>query len=202
MKKIYLIRHGQTAANNGKMFQGSLDYSLNPSGLAQAQKLGEYFADIHLDAIYSSPMLRARMTAAAIATRKNMAYRTVSGLEEANFGQWEGMTFDEIYQRWPEQMDKFFMEPASWQPPGGESFAMVQQRALAAFQQILDRSEEGSAVAIVSHGGIVRVQLSHILGMPLDNMWRLSAHNVSVTSLSEWDGNYIVDTINDYHFLK
>ena len=202
MKKIYLIRHGQTAANNGKMFQGSMDNSLNVLGLAQAEKLGEYFRQLKVDAIYSSPMLRARMTAAAIATKKNMAYRTVDGLQEANFGQWEGMTFDEIYKRWPEQMDKFFTQPASWEPPGGESFPVVQKRALTAFQQILDRTEEGQTVAIVSHGGIIRVQLCHILGMPLDNMWRLSAHNVSVTSLSEWDGNYIVDTINDYHFLK
>ena len=202
MKKIYLIRHGQTAANNGKRFQGSLDYPLDGVGLAQAAQLGEYFQNLHLDAIYSSNMLRARMTAAAIAMAKNMAYRTVDDLREASFGLWEGLSFDEIQSRWPEKMDMFFTRPGEWEPPQGESFQAVQSRALGALQQVLDRTEEGQTVAIVAHGGIIRVQLCHILGMPLNNMWRLSSHNVSVTSLSEWDGNFIVNTINDYHFLK
>ncbi len=202
MKKIYLVRHGQTAANNGKRFQGTMDYPLDARGIAQAARLGEYFQGIHLDAIYSSTMTRAKMTAAAIATCKNMAYRTMYDLREASFGQWEGMTFDAIQSRWPKEMELFFTKPGSWQPPQGESFLEVQRRALAGLQQVLEQTEEGQTVAIISHGGIIRVQLCHILGMPLDNMWRLSSHNVSVTSLSEWNGNFIIDTINDYHFLR
>lgn len=202
MKKIYLIRHGQTAANNGKMFQGSMDYPLDALGLSQAQQMATYFQDIPLDAIYSSTMTRAKMTAAALATSKNMAYRTEYDLREANFGDWEGISFAEIQRRWPKEMEKFFTCPGSWEPPHGESFLALQQRSCTALQKILAQTEEGQTIALVSHGGIIRAQLCWMLGIPLDNMWRLNIHNVGVSCLSEWDGHFILDTINAYHFLK
>ncbi len=201
MVKIYLIRHGQTDSNSGGQFQGRIDNPLNRKGIGQAEKLARFMRDVPLDAVYCSSLLRARMTAAPLAMSHNLPYRPMEELEEVSFGRWEGAGFKEIYARWPEEMTTFLTRPGDWTPPGGETFAQVQQRCERALRRILAEQGDGRSIAIVSHGGIIRVQLCGILGMPLNNLWRISLDNVSVTTVCSWDGSMSVEGVNDTHFL-
>ncbi len=202
MSKIYLIRHGETDSNLGHKFQGQIDLPLNGMGLNQARKMARYLADKHIDVIYCSSMLRACMTAAELALSKNMPYKPLDLLREISFGDWEGLEYSEITRRWPEQMDAFLHRPEEWVPPNGETFTAAQRRCQLAFDRIFAEQGHDKNIAIVSHGGIIRLQLCLALGIPLNNLWRLSVYNVSVSTLSDWQGSLCVDTINVADFLK
>ena len=99
-------------------------------------------------------------------------------------------------------MEAFLTRPGEWIPPHGESFHDVERRCQQAFDYIFAREGHEKNIAIISHGGIVRVQLCMILGMPLNNLWKISVHNVSVSTVNDWQGNMVVEIINDAHFAK
>lgn len=200
MGRVYLIRHGETDSNSQKRFQGRIDIPLNAKGMGQVGCLERFMKGKKLDAIYSSSMLRARMTAAPLAMSHNLGYKPMELLQEVSFGQWEGLSFDEISKRWPDELNAFLTRPGDWVPPGGETFAQVAERCQKAFDQIFAEQGHDKNIAIVSHGGIIRVQLCLLLGMPLNNLWRIGVHNVSVSSLTDWQGNMVVETVNDTHF--
>ena len=202
MGKIYLIRHGETDSNLGHKFQGQLDLPLNATGLKQARAMAKYMADKKIDCIYSSSMLRARMTAAELAMSRNLPYRKMDLLKEISFGDWEGLEYAEINARWPEQMDKFLHHPDEWEPPHGETFPAAMERCRLAFEQIFAEQGYDKNIAIVSHGGIIRLQLSLCLGVPLKNLWRFSVYNASVSTLSNWRGELCLETMNMADFLK
>lgn len=202
MGKIYLIRHGETDSNKGHRFQGRMNLPLNAKGMQQAYALAEYMHKLPVDAVYCSSMLRACMTAAPIAMSKNIAYHPLDLLQEVSFGAWEGMEYSEITKRWPKEMEAFLSRPGEWIPPQGESFHEVERRCAQAFDDIFAREGHEKNIAIVSHGGIIRVQICLVLGIPLNNLWKLSVHNVSVSTFNDWQGNMVTEVINDTHFLQ
>ncbi len=202
MGKIYLIRHGETDSNKGHRFQGRMNLPLNSKGMQQSALLEQYMQHLPVDAVYCSSMLRACMTAAPLAMQKNIAYHPLELLQEVSFGAWEGLEYSEITKRWPKEMEAFLTRPGEWIPPQGESFHDAAQRCREAFDYIFAREGHEKNIAIVSHGGIIRVQLSMILGMPLNNLWKLSVHNVSISTVNDWQGNMVVEAINDAHFAK
>lgn len=202
MGKIYLIRHGETDSNKGHRFQGRMNLPLNVKGMQQVAGLVEHMQKLPVDAIYCSSMLRACMTAAPVAMSKNMAYHPLDLLQEVSFGDWEGLEYGEINRRWPKEMEAFLTRPGEWIPPHGESFHDVEKRCAKAFDYIFAREGHEKNIAIVSHGGIIRVQLCMLLGIPLNNLWKLSVHNVSVSTLNDWQGNMVAEVINDTHFIN
>lgn len=198
---IYIIRHGMTDGNKLKSFQGGLEKSLNADGLAQVEKLIQYFQNIPLDAIYSSPMVRARQTADPLAKVKGLQVQEVPEFHEVSFGSWEGQEYDEIVKKWPQEMHLFLNKPGEFLPPNGKSFFDVQKRAWGKFEEIMAKEGNGKQIAIISHGGCIRLLLCAILGMPLNKMWSLSVGNASVTTIHNWDGRMIMVGYNDSHFL-
>lgn len=202
MGKIYLIRHGETDSNKGHRFQGRMNLPLNAKGMQQVAGLVEHMQKLPVDAIYCSSMLRACMTAAPVAMSKNMAYHPLDLLQEVSFGDWEGLEYGEINRRWPKEMEAFLTRPGEWIPPHGESFHDVEKRCAKAFDYIFAHEGHEKNIAIVSHGGIIRVQLCMLLGIPLNNLWKLSVHNVSVSTLNDWQGNMVAEVINDTHFIN
>ena len=202
MGKIYLIRHGETDSNKGHKFQGRIDMPLNAKGMQQAFKLKEFMQEKRIDAVYCSSMLRACMTAAPLAMSKNLSYHPLELLQEVSFGDWEGLEYGEITKRWPKEMEDFLTRPGEWIPPHGESFQEVERRCAKAFEYIFAREGHEKNIAVISHGGIIRVQLCLVLGIPLNNLWKLSVHNVSVSTLNDWQGNMVAEVINDAHFLQ
>lgn len=201
MGKIYLIRHGETPSNSGKRFQGQMNIQLNANGIMQAKKMAEFMKDKHIDVIYASPLLRASTTAAYLAMAKNMAYKRLDDIKEISFGDWDGRLYADIYDKEPEEFEKFLTCPGDWTPPNGESFQMAMERVKRAYNFLAEEVGHDKDIAIVSHGGNIRLQLCMLLGIPINNMWKLTLNNVSVTTVSDWDGNYIVESVNDFHFL-
>ena len=202
MGRIYLIRHGETDSNSGKLFQGQMNTLLNPAGLAQAEQMASYMQNIPLDAIYCSSLLRARMTAAPLALAKNMAYKPMTELEEISFGDWEGVSFKELHRDHAEEMRTFLERPGDFTPPNGESFKMAQERCLKGLEKILAQEGHDKNIAIVTHGGIIRLFLCYFLDIPLNSLWKMAIRNVSVSIVFDSNGYFMVECVNDDHFLQ
>jgi glucosyl-3-phosphoglycerate phosphatase len=189
--KLVLWRHGRTAWNAERRFQGLSDVPLDETGRAQARDAARYLAAMHPDAIVSSDLARAAQTASYLAEFTGLPVHLDKDLRERGGGVWEGLTDAEIRAGYPEAY-------ATWVPPDGEPIDSVAGRAAAAFQRIADDLEgSGSLAVVVSHGAAINLGLSRLLGLPertrvlgpLGNCswsvlgrrggrWRLLEHNV------------------------
>lgn len=158
--KVFLVRHGATAWNIEKRAQGHADIDLNHEGHKQAAAVATELAHENLVAVYSSDLKRARDTAAAIAGAQGLEVTVDPDLREIDQGEWEGLTTDEIRERWPDL----------WGPsrhfkarPGGESPQQVKERSLKALARAVEAHPDG-AIAVVSHGGTIRWISAEALG--------------------------------------
>ena len=133
---IYLVRHGQTAWNKEEVFRGRTDIPLDETGLREAELAAEYFRPIHLQAIYSSPLSRARQTAQKIAQIHALEAQPLDGIIDMSFGSWEGQSLREVEEKDGVRYRQWRDEPHLVKLPGGETLEEVRARAMAA----LDRS--------------------------------------------------------------
>lgn len=205
MIKILLVRHGQTVWNITRRFQGRTDVELSEVGQSQARMLADNFPVDKVDEIYCSDLKRAHDTAKVIGEKFGVKVVPCQELEEMHFGEWEGLVYDEIQARWPEYMDNFWKNPAKLIVPGGESFAQCQERAMKKIQAIIAANEakgEDRTIVLVAHGGINRCVLADFLGMPINNVWRISQYNTAVSSVRLDDGMITVEYINNTEHLR
>lgn len=201
MGKIYLIRHGETEANKTFQFQGHIDNPLNSKGLCQAAALGQHYENIALDKIYSSSMQRARQTAAPLAETHGLTVQPLDELKEVCFGEWEGLSYDEIKAKWSDQLELFFKQPAQCRMPGGESFDDVALRVRSVCEDLFKNNSDKN-IAIVSHGGVIRVQLCLLLGLDINKLWVFGVHNASTTCIGKWQDRFTIEYVNDTHYLN
>lgn len=151
--KLYLIRHGQTMWNSEGKIQGKTDIPLNEAGLLQAEILAEAMERHPVTAVYASPLKRAYQTAECVAGRQGLSVIAEEGLREVDFGLWEGMTWREIGERYPEDFVLWDKNPAEHSPTGGERREDSQARISKAMERIT--GEARGDVALVAHGGIL-----------------------------------------------
>jgi glucosyl-3-phosphoglycerate phosphatase len=163
-----LWRHGQTAWNAERRFQGQSDIPLDPTGQAQAERAARLLAGLRPDLIVSSDLTRAASTAAPLARLTGLEVLLDKDLRERHGGCWEGLTDTEIRARYP-------AEHASWDPPDGEPTLVVADRVAGALGRIAtavsemaagDTSRAGGLAVVVSHGAALRLGMSRLLGMP------------------------------------
>lgn len=166
MTTIYLIRHAEAEGNLYRIAQGQHDSNLTDRGWRQVGALARRFADIHIDAVYSSDLYRARATATAIYKPKGLSLRPVSGLREIYVGDWEQRTWGDIARRTPEAMADFGSRMDRWSIPGAETPAQVLSRVRAAVEGIV-RENPGKTVAVFSHGYAIRLLLASLRGISL-----------------------------------
>ena len=153
--RILAIRHGETAWNVDTRIQGHLDIPLNERGRWQAQRLGRALAARDpIDAIYSSDLERALHTAQAIAAATGAPLATHTGLRERCFGTFEGKTYAEIEQHWPEESERWRKREPEWAPAGGESLLRMRERVSATLQELVAR-HRGEQIVLVAHGGVM-----------------------------------------------
>jgi len=153
--RILAIRHGETAWNVDTRIQGHLDIPLNDTGRWQARRLARALATgdtIH--AIYSSDLQRAHETAQAIAAATGAALQTHSGLRERGFGLFEGRTYVEIEQTWPEESEHWRRRTPDWAPQGGESLLQMRARITRTLHELAAR-HPGQQIVLVAHGGVM-----------------------------------------------
>jgi probable phosphoglycerate mutase len=152
--RILAIRHGQTAWNADSRIQGHTDIALDAVGRWQAERLAVALAGQDIHAIYSSDLARARETAAPLAALTGLPVQTDIGLRERAFGEFEGLSFAQIEQRWPEQSARWRRRDPEFGARGGETLAAFHARCIEAIARLAAR-HLGHTMAIISHGGVL-----------------------------------------------
>jgi 2,3-bisphosphoglycerate-dependent phosphoglycerate mutase len=152
--RVLAIRHGETAWNVDTRIQGQLDIPLNETGRWQAHRLALAVAEEGIGAVYSSDLLRAFETAQSVARGCGRLISTDTGLRERGFGVFEGLTFREVEQRWPEQSERWRRRDPEFGPEGGEVLREFHARCVATATR-LAAAHPGETIALVAHGGVM-----------------------------------------------
>ncbi len=199
-----LLRHGETALTPQKRFSGSggTDPELSPAGLRQAEAVAAALAARGtVQEIVSSPLLRCRQTALTIAERLGLDVRIEDGLRETDFGAWEGLTFAEVRERYPDDLDAWLASPKA-APPGGESFAAVSRRVAATRDRLTER-HAGRTVLLVTHVTPIKTLVRLALGAPPEALFRMELSAASLSAVAYYrDGNASVRLLNDTSHLR
>lgn len=202
MNILYFVRHGQTTWNDIGRFQGSTDIQLNALGIEQAEKTAQAMKDIPLDAIFSSPLERAQVTAKTIAQPHHLTVQVEPRIAEINFGQWEGLTFEEIETRWPGRLHEMYVHPDTVDIPGSETFGEAEARTMDFLNELI-RTNKNKTFLIVSHGAAIRTMICGLLQLPLDRAWNLSQGNANITRIEALEeGRNILRTLNSTAHLR
>jgi broad specificity phosphatase PhoE len=179
---LYLVRHGATDNNetNPPRLQGRrTDAPLSMRGRQQAACTGRWLAAQGIEAIYASPLLRARQTAEEIARPQGLEVQVVDGLIEVDIGRWEGLTWPEVEARDPEAYRHFVTDASIHPYLGGENLQTVLDRAIPAIMNLMI-ANGGRRIAAVSHNVVNRAYLSHLMGIPLRRYRSIPQENCCV----------------------
>lgn len=200
--RIVLIRHGQTAWNREARFRGQADIELDAFGLKQAEATGRYVASRWpATAVYASPLRRAMQTAAAVARAHGLEARPLEGLLDIHFGEWQGLSGEEVAQRYPDLYRAWWEAPHTVRFPGGESLDDVRRRVMTTLEQVVER-HPGETIALVSHTCTNRVLLCAVLGLGNERFWRLEQDTCAVNVFNAENGVYTVLLLNDTGHLR
>jgi alpha-ribazole phosphatase len=193
--RLYLIRHGEIeAAAMGKLI-GRTDVALSESGVEQARRLAERLSSVRLDAVYSSDLRRACHTAEIIAEHNQAIAQPSAAWREIDMGAWEGRTLSALNVETLEQLAWLFNDPASFEYPGGESFADFTTRIRGALDQLL-LSHPGGDIALVAHGGVCRTIIGGVLEMPMRTWLRLAQGYGCLNIISWYESYPVLELLN------
>ncbi|MET0573958.1 MAG: histidine phosphatase family protein [Pedobacter agri] len=190
MLKVYLLRHGETAYNaDGNRYCGRTDIELTTKGLRQAKFVFEQLRDTKIDAVYSSPLFRAKRTAEIASGEWDVFID--ERLIEVDFGNWEGKTKEEFIAENAEPWDNWMSDPeTSRAGETGESGAEIVSRVASFFDEMIAK-HQNQTIMVVGHNGINRLFMASKLGMPLKNYRQLAQQNSSLTEI-EFDDNGVM----------
>jgi len=192
---VFLIRHGQTEWNALGRFQGQLNSNLSDQGVAQARALAGHTVSHRLAHIYTSHLDRAHQTAEIVAQTQALSVQTDPRLGERAMGVFEGNTRPNIEERFPAAWKDYkSLDPDYAIQGGGESIHHVQSRAFACLNELASR-HTGSTIGCVSHGGLIRIVLKSILGIPFETETRFRVQNTSVHHLVRDAKGWAVETL-------
>lgn len=199
MTYIYLIRHCEAMGNLKRVFQGSTDCDISETGAKQLEYLKERFKNIRLDAVYSSPLIRAHKTAEAVACGKGLEIITRRNLTELCGGVVEGRPFQEAFNSIPGLADTWNNHPQDFAPEGGEAMRNAYVRIYDEITELV-RINRDKTVAAVSHGGVLRCLMCRVLYNDINRLKDVPwCENTAVTLLKIDDSDKIgVEFFNDY----
>ena len=184
MRALLLIRHGAMVGDADRRFLGATDWPMSEAGESAVRALAERLRVRYaLQAVYCSDLGRSRRSAECLAGGKAPVYARPA-LREINMGEWEERLRSEVAERRPLAYAERGADLVHYRPPGGESFADLAARVLPCWREIVAMHADG-VVAIAGHAGINRVILCEILGMPLENLFRL-AQSPACLNVIEW----------------
>jgi probable phosphoglycerate mutase len=181
--KLFLIRHGQTDWNIKGKIQGSTDIELNDTGIKQAEDLSVSILEknIKFSKIYSSPQRRAVKTAEILSKVTNVGYISVEGLEEINFGEWEGLSWVEVKEKYPTEYKEWYVNRRYTRPPRGESYQDMLQRVLTRIHKIVNANCDD--IVIVTHSAVIMCIQCYLTNTPFDEMMKFKTDNISITEI-------------------
>ncbi|MFJ3668192.1 bifunctional RNase H/acid phosphatase [Streptomyces sp. NPDC090106] len=200
-----LLRHGETPLTPQKRFSGSggTDPELSAVGLEQAARVAEALARRGtVQHILASPLTRTRQTAAAVAERLGIEVGVEDGIRETDFGAWEGLTFGEVRERHPDDLNRWLADPDAEPTGGGESFAATATR-IAATRDRLVAAYAGRTVLLVTHVTPIKTFVRLALGAPPESLFRMELSAASLSAVAYYaDGNASVRLFNDTSHLR
>lgn len=195
MTFLLLIRHGENEyTRTGKLAGWTPEVHLNEAGQKQAHALAERLHSARLAAIYSSPLERARETAAPLAQAKHLPIQISAGLGEVRYGQWQGQSLKRLARTKLWRVVQ--QQPSAMRFPGGETLRAVQVRALEAVDEMVAQHPK-KMVAAFSHGDVIKLLAAYYLGMPLDMFQRIVINTSSVTLVRLGTGQPVLVKLND-----
>ena len=201
MSRLFLVRHGETELNSTERYWGSTDVKLSDAGFRQAERLCDRLAIERIDAIYSSDLKRASATAEIIASNHHLDVLTCNELREMNFGELEGLTFNEISQLYPEVTELWLQRSHKLKFPGGESVDEFNSR-VSQFADRLKNHTPQETILIVAHSGSLRSLMCHLLDIGQEHRWQFRLDLASLSILETYPQGTILSLFNDISHLR
>jgi 2,3-bisphosphoglycerate-dependent phosphoglycerate mutase len=201
MTKILLVRHGETNWNKEHRLQGHIDIALNDQGIVQAKLLSQALAKEKIDVAYSSDLSRAFDTANAITAHHAIPTIVDVQLRERCYGEIQGMTYQEIEEKLPENHRAWHSRDPDFQPKGGETLRQFYQRVTTAMQRIA-KNHFGEVVLVVAHGGVLDCMYRFATEMDISEKRKVELLNTSLNRLMYVDERFQVEEWGDVSHLK
>ena len=195
-----MVRHGETEWNIGGIFRGRADIDLNGVGNRQARLLAEYLGDSKIDAICSSPLKRALRTAEIVASRHKLKVEIAPDVIDLDFGEWQGLTVQEVENKYKALYAEWVENPHKVKMPGGESLNDVRRRTTGVVNDIISRYK--GTVILVSHRVVSKVMICALLGLDNSYFWNIRQDVAGITTFVYENERFILIGHNDTSHLK
>lgn len=194
--RIHLIRHGEVAGAGVPRYNGHADVALSSRGLAQYHAMKARFEAVPVAACYTSDLTRCRIGAEIIGSHLGVNPTVEPALRELNIGIWEGLTWDEIQERWPQEWQARLADIVNYRVPEGENLLDLEARIIPAIERIV-ADHPGEDILVVAHGGANRVILLNAIGAPLSSLFAIEQNYCCYNIIDYFpDGNKVVKLLN------
>ena len=192
--RVYLFRHGETANSKEVCFNGHFDVGLSVNGEDQFKEWAQVLKDEPFKAIYSSDLERTGLSARLLGQPHQLEPVVYPELRELCFGAWEGLSVAEVEKKFPKQLEERMKNIEAFQVDGGETFEQLKQRVVPRFEKII-ASHPNEQIAIVCHGGVNRVILSHLLEVPIKRIFRLKQDYAALNIIQYYGDEPVVELL-------
>jgi len=194
--RVYLMRHGEVANGGQKRYNGHIDVDITSAGVEQMHRLAGMLANKPITAVYSSDLIRSVKGADIVAKRLDLSSTPLRLLRERSVGVWEGLTAEEIQERFPEEFKLWRADLLHYRPAGGECVTDVRDRIVPEYERLVS-SHPNQEIAMLLHGGVNRVILAHVLGLDLNNLFRLEQSFGALNIIEHYeDGMAVLKLLN------
>lgn len=200
MVKLILVRHALTIDNQKSRLSGHIDSSISEEGKEQIDKLTNYLKDFDIDKIYTTTSSRTKSTVKKLSELKSIEIIERESLKEISFGNFEGLTFDEIKDKYPKEFQDMIEKGYEYKYPNGESLIDSYNRVCIELDNIISNNDNRT-ILICSHGGTIRNIITYLISNSYKYHWNFKIDNGSVTILEVQDGFTVITAMNNTSFI-
>lgn len=200
MVKLILVRHALTVDNQKSRLSGHIDSSISEEGKEQIDKITNYLKDFDIDKIYTTTSSRTKSTVKKLSELKSIEIIEKESLKEISFGDFEGLTFDEIKDKYPKEFQDMIEKGYEYKYPNGESLIDSYNRVCIELDNIISNNDNRT-ILICSHGGTIRNIITYLISNSYKYHWNFKIDNGSVTILEVQDGFTVITAMNNTSFI-
>ena len=200
MVKLILVRHALTVDNQKSRLSGHIDSELSEEGKEQIDKITNYLKDFDIDKIYTTTSSRTKDTVKKLSELKSIEIIEKESLKEISFGDFEGLTFDEIKDKYPKEFQDMIEKGYEYKYPNGESLIDSYNRVCIELDNIISNNDDRT-ILICSHGGTIRNIITYLISNSYKYHWNFKIDNGSVTILEVQDGFTVITAMNNTSFI-
>ena len=200
MVKLILVRHALTVDNQKSRLSGHIDSSISEEGREQIDKITNYLKDFDIDKIYTTTSSRTKDTVKKLSELKSIEIIEKESLKEISFGDFEGLTFDEIKDKYPKEFQDMIEKGYEYKYPNGEGLIDSYNRVCIELDNIISNNDDRT-ILICSHGGTIRNIITYLISNSYKYHWNFKIDNGSVTILEVQDGFTVITAMNNTSFI-